>query len=156
MKLASLDKKIINRLCGELPNSLTPYADIARSIGMKEDILLNRLRAYKRAKTLRRIAAILKHTDVGYKANCMVVWAVPDKSSARVGHIFASHPAVTHCYERKTYSFWNYNLYTMLHAKSKSSCMKIVRELSAKTKVKDYKLLFSVKEFKKTGMVYFG
>lgn len=156
MKLKQLDKKIINRLCSELPNSLTPYADIAKDIGIKEGALLSRLRLYKKAKGLRRIAAILKHTSIGYKANCMAVWAVPRKDSDMVGRIFADHPAVTHCYERKGYPFWNYSLYTMLHAKDKAACIKIVKQLSLKSRIRDYKLLFSVKEFKKTGMTYFG
>ena len=156
MKVAIEDKRIIKRLCRELPGSLTPYADIAKDIGVKEDILLNRLRLYKKAKALRRIAAILQHTNVGYKANCMVIWAVPKKEAARVGRIFANHPAVTHCYERKVYPFWNYSLYTMLHAKSKAVCVKIMKELSLKSKVGDYKPLFSIREFKKIGMVYFG
>lgn len=154
--MTTLDKKIINRLCGELPNTLTPYKDIADSLGIGEGLLLRHIRSYKNSGALRRIAAILKHTDIGYKANCMAVWAVPEKDASRVGRIFASHTAVTHCYQRKTYPFWKYNLYTMLHAKDKAACMKIVKELSLKAKVKDYKLLFSMKEFKKTGMVYFG
>ncbi|MBI4335580.1 MAG: Lrp/AsnC family transcriptional regulator [Candidatus Omnitrophica bacterium] len=156
MKLKQLDRKIINRLCEELPDSLTPYRDVAKGSGLSEDLLLKRLRSYKTAGVLRRIAAILKHTDIGYKANCMAVWAVPNKDSARVGRIFANHSAVTHCYQRATYPFWKYSLYTMLHAKDKAACIKIVKELSLKSKARDYKLLFSVKEFKKTGMVYFG
>jgi DNA-binding Lrp family transcriptional regulator len=68
----------------------------------------------------------------------------------------AGVPQVSHCYERPLSTEWHYNLYTMLHAKSRESCRKIAQEISRKTGIKDYRLLYSTKEFKKTSMRYFN
>jgi hypothetical protein len=43
----------------------------------------------------------------------------------------------------------------MIHAGSKEACYGIAEKISEKVGVKDYALLFSKKEFKKTSMQYF-
>jgi hypothetical protein len=62
---------------------------------------------------------------------------------------------VSHCYRRNPTDCWPYNLYTMIHANDKESCRQTARRMSQETKVKNYALLFSRKELKKTSMVYF-
>ncbi|MDI6704510.1 MAG: Lrp/AsnC family transcriptional regulator, partial [bacterium] len=70
------------------------------------------------------------------------------------GSLMASINEVSHCYERATTSCWNYNLFTMIHARSKRVCEEIVMDISKKIKIKDYKILYTTKEFKKMPMRY--
>ena len=65
------------------------------------------------------------------------------------------NPAVSHCYDRTTAPNWNYNLYTMIHAKSREECDQIVKNLSELTAINDFQVLYSKKEWKKTSMKYF-
>jgi hypothetical protein len=58
--------------------------------------------------------------------------------------------AVTHCYFRHTYPSWPYNMYTMLHARSDRECRRLIRQLAEVSGVRDYKVLDTIKEFKKT------
>jgi DNA-binding Lrp family transcriptional regulator len=72
-----------------------------------------------------------------------------------VGKQMASSGNVSHCYRRNPTTDWQYNLYTMIHAKDEDTCRKIARDLAQKTSVDTYLLLFSRRELKKTSMQYF-
>jgi glutamate-1-semialdehyde 2,1-aminomutase len=86
----------------------------------------------------------------------MVAWRVPEDSIEKVATVAASLPQVSHCYQRLTYPDWPYNLFTMVHAKSKENCRAIARKISQETGVSDYVILFSTKEYKKARPKYFA
>ena len=96
-----------------------------------------------------------RHRRMGINANAMSVWVVPDRDVERVGEIMASFKEITHCYERCTLPDWKYNLYAMIHTQTIEGCQDIAKKISEKTGIKEYKLLFSTEEFKKTSMEYF-
>ncbi len=85
----------------------------------------------------------------------MVVWRVPAKQVEKVGKIMATFKEVSHCYERLTYPGWPYNLFTMIHGRTKEECEEVARKISKATDTKDFKLLYSTREFKKVSMKYF-
>ena len=149
------DKAIIQWLQGELPLKEAPYKEIANSLGMAEEEVLGRIATLLARGYLRRIGAILYHQKAGFKANAMVVWQVPSEQVERVGKIMASFAEVSHCYERPTYPQWPYNLFTMIHGRDNNQCQKVAEAISRKTGIKEYQLLFSIKELKKTSMTYF-
>ena len=155
-KLTRLDKKIIYELSGDLPIAINPYGIIAQKLGINESILLKKIKEFKKKGLIRRFGATLAHRMAGFSANSMAVWYVPEEQARKVGRIMAEFPQVSHCYERPLSPEWHYNLYTMLHAKSRKACRKIAQEISRKTGIKDYRLLYSTKEFKKTSMRYFN
>jgi len=80
----------------------------------------------------------------------MIVWRVSAGQEEAAGEIFAGAEEVTHCYERATSPDWPYNLYTMVHSRSKEDCLRIADQLSKASGVDDYRILFSEKEYKKT------
>ncbi len=58
---------------------------------------------------------------------------------------------VTHCYERMIVAGkWEYNLYTVMHAKQRESVEQLVKNLSEATAVQDYQILFSTRDLKRT------
>jgi hypothetical protein len=67
----------------------------------------------------------------------------------------AGFDAVTHCYCRPPAGDWPYNLYTMIHAASEAACHALAADISDKTGIAEYTLLFSRKELKKISMAYF-
>ena len=67
----------------------------------------------------------------------------------------AKRPEISHCYLRRNCMDWPYNVYTMIHGKSREDCMRVVEELCRQTGVTQYDTLFSHKELKKTSMQYF-
>ena len=151
-----LDRKIIARLCGDLGDALDPYGEIAAEFRITTEELLERVRRYREAGMLRRIGAILKHQQAGFTANGMSVWNVPDEQVARVGEIMARQPEVTHSYERPRLPDWPYNVFAMIHGHSEAECRAVAARIAAEAGIADYDILFSVREFKKTSMVYMG
>jgi len=66
---------------------------------------------------IRRIAAVPNHYSLGYKANGMPVWDVPDERVSELGQKVGQLDFVSHCYHRPRYlPEWPYNLFAMVHA----------------------------------------
>ena len=155
MLLNDLDKKIIARLQGDLPLQAEPFAAIAAEVGISESELLEKLEAYLAAGVMRRLGTILRHHQAGYSANAMVGWAVPAELVETAGQVMATFSAASHVYLRPTYPDWPYNLFTMLHGKAPDELEKTAAEISERTGITAYKLLYSTREFKKTSMKYY-
>jgi len=149
------DKKVIGLIQGDLPLRPRPFALMAERAGMSEGEYLERIRDLKSRGILRRFGATLRHQEAGFSSNAMVAWVVPEKRIDEVGKIFARFREVTHCYHRRPMGQWPYNIYTMVHGSSRDQCYEIAEKMSKAAGVKDFTLLFSEKEFKKTSMSYF-
>lgn len=151
----ALDKKIIRTMQDEFPLTKEPYKEFADRIGITEEELLSRLKRYKEAGQIRKMGAVLRHREVGYSANVLCAWAVPEERVEEACAIMAASPSVSHCYDRETLPQWPYNVYTMIHAHSREECDAIADQIAAETGLKDKVMLYSVKEWKKTSMRYF-
>ena len=127
-----------------------PYQDLGVEMGMSEDEVIQRLRALVGEGVIRRFAAAIGHRALGIAANAMIVWKVPSQDVERIGRIVASFEDVTHCYERAIQPEWPYNLYAMVHSRSREECMRIASEIARATEVDEFKVLFSEAEYKKT------
>lgn len=103
---------------------------------------------------LKRFSAVLYHRKVGFVSNCMIVWNASDRKITAIGKKLAKINLISHCYERPRFPGFPYNLYTMVHGKSKNDIIKLVKMISKKYKLSDYRLLWSLKEFKKSSPVY--
>ena len=139
-----------------LPDGPEPFARIAEACGTDEETVLDLLARLKDEGVIRRFGATLRHQKAGYGKNAMVAWRVEPPHDARaVGELMAARPEISHCYERRTYPEWKYNLYTMIHGKNAGDCARTARELSDLTGISDWLELKSVRELKKTSMRYF-
>ncbi|WP_371371621.1 AsnC family transcriptional regulator [Sporomusa aerivorans] len=153
--LDCLDKKIIAVLQGDFPLVAEPYAVLAARIGISEQELLDRLNKYRQSGQLRKMGAVLKHREVGYAANALCAWIVPESRLPEAGRLMSGFRAVTHCYARIPQANWPYNFYTMLHAHTREECRALAAELAQTAGLDRYILLFSTREWKKTSMSYF-
>jgi len=154
--LTETEKKIVRELQDDLPLCSHPFKAISERIGMREDELLSEISRLKQQGIIRRFGAIVGHRNLGIAANAMVVWCVPKNKAQEIGEFMAAFPEVSHCYERPTYPDWNYNLFTMIHGKSKDECEQVIAQISERTGIQDYKQLYSDQELKKVSMRYFS
>lgn len=154
-ELSELDKEILRRVQDSLPDSATPYADIAAAVGTDEAHVLDLLSRMAASGEIRRFGATLKHQKAGFGANVMVAWYVPEEDVDRIGALLAKRSEVSHCYHRINCLEWPYNLYTMVHGRSAEACRRVVDAMSREAGIDDYALLFSLKELKKVSMRYF-
>jgi DNA-binding Lrp family transcriptional regulator len=139
----------------DLPLVPRPFAVQAERIGMTEDELLGILQSFIDRKLMRRFAAVMNHRNAGFKANAMGVWAVPEADLEEIGPQMAGFAAVSHCYRRPTYEDWPYTVFTMVHGRTARDCEQTIDAIATETGVDEYTLLWSVKEYKKTRVMYF-
>jgi DNA-binding Lrp family transcriptional regulator len=150
------EKRILALVGTDLPDSPTPFADIAAQAGTSEEEVLELLTRLKDGGVIRRFGATLRHQKAGYGHNAMVAWRVDDPEEAlRIGEKMASRQEISHCYIRRTYPQWKYNLYTMVHGKNPGDTTRVVEEIVRETGVTDNQTLASLRELKKTSMRYF-
>jgi DNA-binding Lrp family transcriptional regulator len=148
-------KRILALVQGDLPDGAEPFAEVARQAGVSQEEVLELLNGMKERGEIRRFGATLRHQKAGYGSNAMVAWFVDGEDMERVGAFMAARPEISHCYHRVNCMDWPYNLYTMVHAKTREACSETVAELARLSGVEDYDVLESRKEFKKTSMRYF-
>lgn len=149
------EKKIIRLFQGHLEPVPEFFKAAADQLGMSEGELINRLQAWLDSGALRRIALLLFHRQVGFKANGMCCWnASPDEVMEK-GRKLAQFPEVTHCYERPWTSQFPFRLYAMIHTGSWEKTQALFRRLTESVGLSEGQLLFSIREFKKTSMKFF-
>lgn len=153
--LDDLERRIIRHLQGDLPLTSKPFAVLASRVGISEEELLERIKLQKEEGVLRRLGANLNPQLAGFRANALIAWNVPDDRMDEIGPLMASFREVSHCYERRTQGKWKYNLFTMIHGKSREDCQGIVRAIAENTGIQDYVSLVTLKEYKKTSPEYF-
>jgi siroheme decarboxylase len=154
--LTELEKRIIAAIQGDMPVTAQPYARIARELDIEEQQLLEALKDLVRRGVIRRFGATLRHQKSGYTANAMTAWMVEEDRIEDVGRIMASFKEVSHCYRRDPTEEWKFNLYTMIHGKDEAHCRRTAEKMARKAAVRQYQLLFSRRELKKTSMKYFS
>jgi DNA-binding Lrp family transcriptional regulator len=153
--LTDIDKRVIMEIQGDIPVCERPFEEMAKNIGISEEELLEKIKTWMKKGIIRRFGATLRHQLVGFDANAMSAWRVPNEDVDKIGKIIASYSEVTHCYERPPTHDWPYNLYAMIHGRTVEDCKLIAREISERTGIRDYILLFSSEENKKESMRYF-
>lgn len=139
-----MNNGLIKKLQGDLPVIATPLT-AEECVNLKQMI---------REGVVRRFGAILNHHKIGYTANCMVAWNVPDSDVDNIGKLLSNSDLVSHCYERPRFKNFPYNLYTMVHGQDKSDIIMFVEKASEDIAVDDYQLLWSLVELKKTSPKY--
>jgi len=153
--LTRRDKAFIRELQTDLDIISEPFNEQAARLGVSVDELFRVAKGYQEVGIMRRFAAILRHREAGFTANGMVVWKVPDNIFDDVGYKLASFSEVSHCYRRPVYQDWQFNLFSMIHARTSEAAEKIAAEMSEVVGIKDYRILFSLREFKKERVKYF-
>ncbi len=150
------DRAFVRELQRDFELVPRPFAPMADRLGVGEEAVLAWARDAIEKGWLRRVAGVLRHRQAGFGGNGMAVWNVPEGRLEEVGAIAASFPETSHCLERATYPDWPYGLFTTVHARTRERCEAIVREISHRTGISDYLILFSSKEYKKVRVRYFA
>ena len=154
-RVTERDKDFIRELQTDIEIIPEPFNKPAKRLEITVDQLFEKAMEYERIGVMRRFAAILRHRDVGFIANGMIVWKVPEERIDEIGMKLAEFPQVSHCYQRPVYQDWPYNLFSMVHARTNEACEKIGKEMSRHIGITEYRILFSSKEFKKERVKYF-
>jgi len=147
--------RIIQALQVDMPLVSEPYKQIADSIGITENRLLEVMQNLHERGCLKRMSIALRHNNVGYTINVMTAWNVDDTHLKEAGRLVSQNPKVTHCYARSRTAEFNYNFYAMVHATDEAEYAQLIHELKDIIQPWDYQELRTTAELKKIGMKYF-
>lgn len=150
-----LDRRLIVATQAGLPLVPQPYHVLAEQLGCTPEEVMARLDAMLERGTIRRIGAVPNHYAIGYTANGMSVWDVPDAAIDALGAQVGALDFVTHAYHRpRALPDWPYNLFAMVHGSSREEVLAKVAEIRALLgdNCRAHDVLFSTEILKKTGL----
>jgi DNA-binding Lrp family transcriptional regulator len=153
--ISEIDREYIRQLQKDIEIVKEPFKTITENLNISSTDLFNRVKEYEKIGIMRRFAAILRHRQAGFTANGMIVWKIPEEIIDEKGLKIASFPQVSHCYRRPIYPDWEFNLFSMIHARTIEAAEKIAKEISSIIGIENYRILFSSREFKKERVRYF-
>ena len=157
MELTGTERRVMSAVQDGLPLVSRPYEAIGRACGLSEEEVLRTLKGLIARGIVTRFGVIVRHRALGYRANAMVVWDVPDDIASRVGAKFAGLPYVTLAYRRpRRMPDWPYNLFCMIHGRDRAMVESLIEEAARAADVADIPraVLFSQRCFKQRGARY--
>lgn len=151
----AIDRRIILATQAGLPLTSRPYHALAGQLDLAPELVMERLRIMQISGIIRRIGAVPNHYALGYKANGMSVWDVPDEKISELGCRVGALDFVSHCYHRPRHlPDWPYNLFAMVHGRSRDEVEDQVASIAGLLGQNDHghRILYSTRILKKTGM----
>jgi DNA-binding Lrp family transcriptional regulator len=148
------DGPILQALCEGLAFAPRPFAALGAALGRAEAEVIERVQALAEAGVLTRVGVIVRHRPLGWRANAMAVWEVPEDAIDAAGAALASHPGVTLAYRRRTVpGVWPYGLFCMVHGRSRDEALGVLDAAAALPALGGARPspLFSRRCFKQTG-----
>ena len=151
------ERRLVSVLQEGLPFFIRPFALIAERIGASESDVLVRIRRWLEEGDIKRFGVVVRHHELGYTANAMLVHDIPDDQVSEIGRALAEEPSVTLCYRRpRSLPDWPYNLFCMIHGRERAEVQAIIAELRQRHGLNDaaHEVLFSLTRFKQNGARY--
>lgn len=152
-----LEAALVELLSDGLPLVKRPYAEIAGQIGCTELEVIDGIKRIIADGKLKRFGIIVRHRELGYRANGMAVWDIPDKRVPELGRRIGQYAFVTLCYRRpRRLPDWRYNLFSMIHGQDRNAVIEQVGCIVSQCGLQDieHDILFSRRCFKQRGANY--
>lgn len=155
--LDEIDLKLVEAIQHGLPITTHPYAELGQRCGLSEAEVIERLRRMLEQGNIKRLGVVVRHRELGYRANAMVVWDIEDHQVSAVGQEISRIPFVTLCYRRpRRLPDWPYNLFCMIHGKDRAMVLAHIETLKQQCGLHEvpHDILFSKRRFKQRGAIY--
>lgn len=153
--LDAVDRALIVATQSGLPLVREPFHMLGEQLGLSAQAVIRRLAHMQEKGIIRRIGAVPNHYRLGYTANGMTVWVVPEEAIDAAGEEVAALPFVSHCYHRPARPpEWPYTLFAMVHGRSRMEVEEKTARIAAVLgeRSQGHALLYSRKILKKTGL----
>lgn len=154
--LSPLEREVLRESLKGLELVPRPFRALAARIGVTEEAVLDAVGRLAGSGVVKRFGAVIHHRALGWHANAMVVWDVPDQQAAAAGRMLAALPFVTLAYRRRRADDWPYNLYCMIHGRDRRTVYAQAQQASTLAGLAGMpmRILFSRRAFKQTGGGY--
>lgn len=150
---------LIEAIQDGLPLVEQPYRELAERLGWSESAVIRELQGMLDSGVIKRLGVVVRHHELGYHANAMVVWDVADADIDRLGFQLGQQDCVTLCYQRpRSLPDWPYNLFCMVHGKDRDDVLACIDRMTEGLGLGhiDKSILFSCRRFKQRGARYRG
>ncbi len=157
VQLTTEDRALIKAVERGLPIVSRPYEAIAKQLNITEQDVISRLQQLIDNGAIKRYGVVVRHKELGYTANGMVVWNVPDDRVDELGTCIGKYDCVTLSYRRpRRLPDWSYNLFTMVHGSDRDEVTRKVAEIVESCGLQniEHTILFSTRRFKQRGASY--
>jgi Transcriptional regulators len=102
----NVDRQLLDIIQTGFPLTPRPYADLGQRLGIGEDEALERVRALKQSKIIRRLGANFQSAKLGFVSTLCAAKVPQEKMDDFVARVNAC-PGVTHNYLREhAYNIW--------------------------------------------------
>lgn len=150
-------QELVNALQGGIALVSNPYQLLAQQTGCSENWVLDTLNRWIQQRVIKRFGVVVRHHELGFTANAMLVHDIPDEQVSDLGHRIGTYPGVTLCYRRpRREPLWNYNLFCMVHGQDRPTVLQKIEALRTDFSLKSYPhaVLFSTTRYKQQGAYY--
>lgn len=157
VELSQQQRQLISAIQDGLPLVSRPYQQIGEQIQQTETAVISQIRTMIDQNIIKRMGVIVRHRKLGYRANGMIVWDVPDDHVDKIGAQLGKEARVSLCYQRpRRLPSWGYNLFCMIHGKSRDEVTACVEKISQQHQLDAIprEILFSIRCFKQRGANY--
>jgi DNA-binding Lrp family transcriptional regulator len=151
------ERRLVSVLQEGLPLFIRPFSLIAERIGASESEVLGRIARWLEDGAIKRFGVVVRHHELGFRANAMLVHDIPDDRVSELGRALAEEHDVTLCYRRpRILPDWPYNLFCMIHGRERSEVEGIIADLRQRHGLTEcpHDILFSLTRFKQNGARY--
>ena len=155
--LSQQQRQLISAIQHGLPLVSRPYQQIGEQIQQTETAVISQIKTMIDQNIIKRMGVIVRHRKLGYRANGMIVWDVPDDHVDKIGAQLGKEARVSLCYQRpRRLPSWGYNLFCMIHGKSRDEVTACVEKISQQHQLDAIprEILFSTRCFKQRGANY--
>lgn len=155
--IGEIERRLISVLQEGLPMFIRPFQLIAGRVGTSEAEVLGRIRRWLEEGAIKRFGVVVRHHELGFRANAMLVHDIPDERVSEIGRALAEEQAVTLCYRRpRCQPEWPYNLFCMIHGRERGEVEATIAELRQRHGLENcaHETLFSLTRFKQNGARY--
>ena len=147
VELSETEKQVLEVIQTELPICERPFEAMD---DMPEGVdVIETLRKLSARGVLGKIAAVLDYPRLGYTVNVMFCAEVQAENVSEVGAALAQCAMVSHCYQRKTFAGWPFNLYGMCHAGNVGQIEAMAESFCITHNITHTQLLSTERELKK-------
>jgi siroheme decarboxylase len=151
------ERQLITVLQHGLPLVSHPYAAIAEQIGSSEQEVMDYITSMQQRGDIKRFGVVVRHRNLGYQSNGMVVWDIPDDRVDDLGNCFGKFEFVNLSYRRpRRLPDWPYNLFCMIHGHDRENVMYNLAHMIDSCQVGNmpHAILFSTECYKQRGALY--
>ena len=130
-----------------------PFDGWAHRLGCEVSQIHAQLARWLEQGALSRFGLVVRHHEVGFRANAMTVFEVPEERIEACANALSHVPGITLVYQRATAPHWPFNLYCMVHGCDRLDVLQTISTAVHRAQLEAYprRILFSRRRFKQTG-----